>query len=80
MNSPNCVRVLGHESFEEGPGIILELIEGVTLFELGQRFHLSDEEISQLGSQVCLGLRAIEAAGDWPKNMPKMALDQSIRA
>ena len=63
VNSPNCVRVLGHESFEEGPGIILELIDGVTLFELGQKFSLSESEISQIGSQVCLGLRAIEIAG-----------------
>ena len=63
VNSPHCVRVLGHESFEEGPGIILELIDGVTLFELGQKFKLSDSEISQIGAQVCTGLHAIDAAG-----------------
>ncbi len=63
VNSPNCVRVLGHESFEEGPGIILELIDGVTLFELGQKFQLNDSEISQIGAQVYSGLHAINAAG-----------------
>lgn len=63
VNSARCVRVLGHEAFEESAALILEYIEGVTLFELGSKFLLSREEISQIGAQVREGLAAIASAG-----------------
>ena len=74
VNSGYCVRVLGHEAFDEGPALVLEFIEGVTLFELGRAFQLSQQEIGQIGTQVHEGLQAIKLAecthGDLnPKNI-----------
>lgn len=74
VNSPYCVRVLGHEAFEEGPALVLEFVDGISLFELGSRFKLVDEEISSIEEQVLEGLGAIASCdlvhGDLnPKNI-----------
>jgi serine/threonine protein kinase len=63
VNSPNCVRVLGHESFAEGPALVLEFINGVSLFELGSEFELSEDEIGEIASQAMRGLTDIASAG-----------------
>lgn len=63
VNSPHCVRVLGHEDFDEGPALVLEFINGVTLFALASRFKLTEAEISYIETQVISGLRAISETG-----------------
>lgn len=74
VSSPYCVRVLGHEAFEDGPALILEFVDGVTLFELGRNFQLNAREIKQIEIQVHKGLLAIQSAGCFhgdlnPKNI-----------
>jgi serine/threonine protein kinase len=56
VQSVNCVRVLGWESFAEGPALVLEQIKGPTLYEMGRRFLLNECEIDEIAVQVERGL------------------------
>jgi serine/threonine protein kinase len=62
IESAHCVRVLGWENFSEGPALVLEFIEGVTLYELGQNFLLGEPLIQQIESHVVSGLKDLASA------------------
>ncbi len=63
VDSPHCVRVLGWENLSEGSALVLEWVEGVTLFELARDWRLDSDLIDEVVAQVQEGLRALGRCG-----------------
>ena len=65
VDSPHCVRVLGWENLDEGVALVLEWIDGLTLFQLARDHHLSQDLKCEILAQVQDGLRALQSHGLW---------------
>jgi len=64
VDSPYCVRVLGWENLSEGSSaLVLEWVEGITLFELARDWKLDSDLIDEVMAQVQEGLRALDRCG-----------------
>ncbi len=63
LDSQYCVRVLNWENLDGGPALVLEYIDGITLFELLTTGALEDAIVDEILSQVQLGLAALENVG-----------------
>jgi serine/threonine protein kinase len=63
IQSPHCVRVLAWENLPEGCALVLEWVDGVTLFELGQKYLLSSAVVAEVIAQVQAGLIALHSCG-----------------
>ena len=61
--SPYCVRLLGFESFGKNQALILEYINGVSLFQLLKHFRLKEEEASYILNNVYKGLKDLNSYG-----------------
>jgi serine/threonine protein kinase len=62
IRSPHCVGIYGWENLPEGPALVLEHIDGLTLRELIQVRDFTEEEIDEVISQIQLGLAAVHCA------------------
>ncbi len=60
LRSPHCVRVLGWENLPQGPSLILEFVDGISLDRLARRFGLSDDLIDEVTRQILLGLKDLK--------------------
>ncbi|HMN67041.1 MAG TPA: protein kinase [Bdellovibrionales bacterium] len=56
VHSPHCVRLLSFERIDGHPTLILEFVDGVSLYELLQGAPLSDAEAREIMAQAELGL------------------------
>ena len=67
VNSPYCVRLLGFETLKSKTGskkaLILEYIKGVSLYQLLEHFHLSQDEKAYLLSEIYKALKDIHYFG-----------------
>ncbi len=63
IDSIYCVRMLAWENLKLGPALVLEYIEGITLFELLRFEDLIEEQILEIIAQVQLGLQALDRSG-----------------
>jgi serine/threonine protein kinase len=63
VHHPNCVRYLGFEVFPMGPAIVLELVDGVSLYHLQRSTPLSHIEVKEICQQVSQGLVALKKEG-----------------
>lgn len=63
IDSPYCVRMLAWENLKLGPALVLEYIEGVTLYELLLSGVIEDPHIFEIIAQVQIGLTCLENAG-----------------
>ncbi|MGE3975949.1 MAG: serine/threonine protein kinase [Bdellovibrionales bacterium] len=61
VKSSYCVSLFGWESFAEGPAMLMEWVEGVSLANMS--FGLSEEELLEIQRQVLAGLHDLEAQG-----------------
>ena len=61
LNHPNVVTVYDYGSDDEGPFLVMELVDGATLQE--KAADISAVEAFQVGAQLADGLAAIHAAG-----------------
>ena len=61
--SPYCIRLLGFESFGKNQALILEYINGVSLFQLLKHFRLKEEEASYILNSVYKGLKDLNSYG-----------------
>lgn len=52
VRSPFCIQVLAWENLEMGPALVLELVDGVSLHELGLKAPLSEQNIAELVRQI----------------------------
>ncbi len=59
IRSPHCVSILGWENFLEGPALVLEHIDGVSLAELASAHILSAVEVDEITFQIQEGLRSL---------------------
>ena len=62
LDSQYCVRVLNWENLDLGPALVLEYIEGISLFDLLFQGCLEDFLVDEIIAQVQLGLLALERA------------------
>lgn len=76
--SPNCVKCIGIEIFEEGLGLILELIEGTTLQDLVDSTELTRAELDWISESVKKGLRDLDHFGLFhgDLNLQNIMIDQ----
>lgn len=63
VDSPYCVRVLSWENLSEGSALVLEWVEGITLFDLARDWMLDSDLIDEVIAQVQEGLRALDRCG-----------------
>ncbi|MBX3020583.1 MAG: serine/threonine protein kinase [Bdellovibrionales bacterium] len=63
VRSPYCVQVLSFERIEGQPALILELVEGVSLSDLGRTCLLTPEMIDEIVAQVQAGLEDLRNHG-----------------
>lgn len=63
LRSPFCARVLAFETFQGEPALVLEWIDGPTLFDLAARFSLADIVIDDILAQITRGLVDLHEAG-----------------
>lgn len=63
VNSPHCVRVLAWENGNDGCALVLEWIDGLTLFDLARSESLSLDLIEEIVAQIELGLRDLDREG-----------------
>ncbi len=63
IRSPHCVRILGWENFSEGPALVLEHIDGVSLAELASAKKLDASEVDEITAQIQDGLRTLHESG-----------------
>ena len=67
VNSPYCVRLLGFETLKSKTGskkaLILEYIKGVSLYQLLEHFHLSQDEKVYILSEIYKALKDIHYFG-----------------
>ena len=59
VRSKYCVNILAWESLKQGPALVLEFIDGITLDQLSARNRLTDSLIVEVIAQVHMGLRAL---------------------
>lgn len=59
VDSKFCVHVKAWENLSKGPALVLEYIEGVTLYELTNSHKLSSDLVAELICQISMGLRAL---------------------
>ncbi len=62
IDSAFCVRMLAWENLKLGPALVLEYIEGITLFDLLLSGPLEEGLATEIVSQVQLGLLCLERA------------------
>ncbi len=62
IDSAFCVRMLAWENLKLGPALVLEYIEGITLYELLLSGNVENEIISEIIAQIQLGLQCLEQA------------------
>lgn len=63
VSSPYCVRLLGFENFGDKKALILEYINGVSLFQLMNIFFLKPEEINHILVSIYKGLEDLSKQG-----------------
>lgn len=63
INSPHCVRILGWENLEDGCALVLEWIEGVTLYDLAKFKVLPTQIIDEIVAQIYDGLCDLKKSG-----------------
>jgi serine/threonine protein kinase len=63
VQSPHCVRVLAWENLRQGPALVLEWIDGITLFELAKLNALDSLLLMEIETQIVLGLNALRSSG-----------------
>ena len=59
VQSLHCVKLLGWENLEAGPALVLEHLEGLTLYEVVHRGALTGESIKEILAQVQEGLKSL---------------------
>ena len=63
VSSPYCVRLLGFENFGEDQALVLESIQGVSLFQILSHYRLKKEEKSYLLNSIYKGLKDLNRCG-----------------
>lgn len=63
VRSPHCVSLFGWENLPEGPAIVLEWIEGLSLCTLAKVSSIEKGLVDEVVSQIQAGLRDLKAAG-----------------
>ncbi|MCM2282139.1 MAG: protein kinase [Bdellovibrionaceae bacterium] len=63
LRSPYCVRILGWENLPEGPALLLERVDGVTLWDYAAGLALTSEEVDEITAQIQAGLQAVHESG-----------------
>ncbi|HEX4923011.1 MAG TPA: serine/threonine-protein kinase, partial [Bdellovibrionales bacterium] len=63
VRSAHCVSLLGWENLPEGPSLVMEWVEGISLDGLARLGPLSSELITEIVAQVQAGLSDLERAG-----------------
>ncbi len=75
VHSKNCVRVWGWENLPSGPALVLDFVDGLSLYDLMRLEGKFDQDvIDEVISQVQSGLRDLQNVGLWhgdlsPKNL-----------
>jgi serine/threonine protein kinase len=62
LNHPNIVQIYDYGRSEDGPYLIMEYVEGVSLQEHCQSGRLPADEVLRLGLQICDGLAQAHAS------------------
>lgn len=63
IRSPACAQVLGWETFEFGPAVVFEWIDGIHLLEAARAGLVEKMCVPFIVSQIQEGLRALQSAG-----------------
>ncbi len=63
IDSAFCVRMLAWENLNMGPALVLEYIDGITLFDLLLQSQIEIDLILEVTAQIQLGLHCLERAG-----------------
>lgn len=63
VRSPYCVQVFAFERVNGRPALVLELVDGVSLLDLGRMCVLGEQEIDEVIAQIQNGLVDLEAHG-----------------
>lgn len=63
VNSPQFVKMLGWENLPEGCALVLEWVDGATLFDVGSMNQLNRTLIDEIAAQIQAGLRVLHADG-----------------
>ena len=63
IDSPHCVRMLSWENLPMGPALVLEYIEGISLFEFLRFGKVESSCLNEILAQVQLGLASLEQSG-----------------
>lgn len=75
VHSQNCVRVWGWENLPSGPALVLDFVDGLSLYDLMKLEGTFEQDvIDEVIFQVQAGLRDLQKAGLWhgdlsPKNL-----------
>ena len=79
IDSSFCVRMLAWENLKLGPALVLEYIEGITLFELLLSGPLEANLATEIIAQVQLGLLCLDRAGRFhgDLNLKNIMIDKS---
>ena len=79
IDSAFCIRMLAWENLKLGPALVLEYIEGITLFELLLSGPLEANLATEIIAQVQLGLVCLERAGRFhgDLNLKNIMIDKS---
>ncbi len=62
IRSPHCVGIYGWENLPEGPALVLEHVDGLTLRELTQVRDFTEKEIDEITAQIQSALAAVHCA------------------
>ncbi|MEM7646629.1 MAG: protein kinase [Pseudomonadota bacterium] len=63
VSSPHCVKVLGWETLGSDQALILEFIDGVTVYDLYRLNQLQERHVDQIMDQTHQGIEALHASG-----------------
>lgn len=63
VHHPNCLRIFGFEILDEKPALILEFVEGLTLFEAIRFGAPNEDQLLGIFAQVYSGLKHLEGQG-----------------
>ncbi|MCJ8276184.1 MAG: protein kinase [Bdellovibrionales bacterium] len=63
VQSPNCVKLFSWEQLPQGPALILELLDGLSLHELNRMTTIPAELVDEIIAQAQMGLRDIHRNG-----------------
>ena len=79
IHSKHCVKMLAWENLERGPALVLEYIEGITLFQLIKSAPVERELIEEIMSQCQLGLETLHTEGVFhgDLNLKNIMIDSS---